>query len=278
MTMLRLVICGILIGGGAILPGLSGGVLCVAFGVYQPMMELLSHPRAAIKKHIRMFIPVGIGFVAGFFLFSKIIVLLFGASELYTTWLFIGLVMGTVPSLFKQAGVKGRNKLSWIWFGIGFIFIFLTLGVAASGVIKRVEPNAFWYVFSGLLWGLSLIIPGLSSSSILISMGLYEPLNAGVAYLDMKVILPWGLGIIATVILLSKMVNLLLERHYSIFFHIVLGIVLASTVLIIPLKGYDSAASYIISAVLFAGGAAGAWYMEKFDLGTNDVKVNTKSE
>jgi putative membrane protein len=273
MTLLRLIICGILVGGGAILPGLSGGVLCVAFGIYQPMMELLSHPRAAIKKHIKMFIPVGIGFVAGFFLFSKIIVVLFGASELYTTWLFIGLIVGTVPSLFRQAGVKGRNGLSWIWFGAGFILMFLTLGVVASGIIKRVEPNTYWYIFCGLLWGLSIIVPGMSSSSMLISMDLYEPLNAGVANLDMGVIIPWSLGIIATVLFLARLVSFLLNKHYSPFFHAVLGIVLASTVLIIPLKGYESAASFIISAVLFIGGAVGAWYMEKLDPG-----INNKSE
>ena len=269
MTTIRMIICGILVGGGAILPGLSGGVLCVAFGIYQPMMELLSHPRLAIKKYIKMFIPVGIGFVAGFFLFSKIIVVLFGASELYTTWLFIGLILGTVPSLFKQAGAKGRNKLSWIWFSIGFIFMFLILGVVASDLIKRVEPNTWWYIFCGLLWGLSLIVPGMSSSSMLISMGLYEPLNAGVANLDMSVIIPWGIGIVATVLLFARLVNFLLDKHYSPFFHAVLGIVLSSTILIIPLKGYNSAVSIIISAACLIGGTFGAWYMEKLDPGTD---------
>ena len=38
------IVFGALVGGGAILPGVSGGVLCVAFGIYRPMMELLSHP------------------------------------------------------------------------------------------------------------------------------------------------------------------------------------------------------------------------------------------
>lgn len=278
MKLVRLIICGILIGAGAILPGLSGGVLCVAFGIYKPMMELLSHPKAALKKHIKMFIPVGIGFVAGFFLFSKIIVVLFETSQLYTTWLFIGLIIGTVPSLFKQAGIKGRNYLSWIWFGVGFIVMFLALGITASGIIKNVEPNTLWYLFCGLLWGLSLIIPGMSSSSILISMGLYEPLNAGVANLDMGIILPWVLGIIATVALFARLVNFLLDRHYSVFFHLVLGIVLASTLLIIPLEGYGSAASFMISAVLFIGGAAGSWYMEKLDPGAGEVKENSESE
>ena len=240
------------------------------------MMEFLSHPKEAIKKYIKMFIPLGIGFVAGFLIFSKIIVVLFGASELYTTWLFIGLIAGTVPSLFKQAGENGRNAISWIWFSVGFLLIFLVLGVIASGVIKRVEPNAYWYVFCGVLWGLSLIVPGLSSSSILISMGLYEPLNAAVASLNMNVMLPWVLGIIVTVILFARLVNFFLEKYHSPFFHGVLGIVLASTVLIIPFKGYNSAASIIISAACFIGGAVGAWYMEKLDPAANEVK--SKSE
>lgn len=270
MILVRMILCGILIGGGAILPGLSGGVLCVAFGIYQPMMELLAHPKAAINKYIKMFIPVGIGFLVGFFIFSKIIVVLFDASELYTTWLFIGLIIGTVPSLFRQAGKKGRNTLSWIWFGLGFILMFLILGVVVSGTIKKVEPNFYWYVFSGVLWGLSIIVPGMSSSSMLISMGIYEPLNAGVASLDMGVILPWGLGIIAAVVLFSRLVNFLLNKHYSPFFHAVLGIVLASTILIIPINGYGSAVSLLISAVLFVGGAVGAWYMEKLDPGANE--------
>jgi putative membrane protein len=50
-TCLLLVLSGILIGGGAILPGISGGVLCVIFGIYRPMMELLSHPKRALPKY-----------------------------------------------------------------------------------------------------------------------------------------------------------------------------------------------------------------------------------
>ena len=45
---------GAIVGIGAILPGVSGGVLCVAFGAYEPMMELLTHPRQAFKKHYKI--------------------------------------------------------------------------------------------------------------------------------------------------------------------------------------------------------------------------------
>ena len=62
---------GAIVGVGAILPGVSGGVLSVAFGVYEPMMELLTTPLSAIKKHYRMFIPFGIGWIVGFLLLAR---------------------------------------------------------------------------------------------------------------------------------------------------------------------------------------------------------------
>ena len=62
---------GAIVGIGAILPGVSGGVLSVAFGVYEPMMELLTHPIPAIKKHFELFVPFGIGWILGFLLLAK---------------------------------------------------------------------------------------------------------------------------------------------------------------------------------------------------------------
>ena len=94
---LLLVVSGILIGGGAILPGISGGVLCVVFGIYQPMMELLAHPKSALPKYWRTLLPVGIGWIIGFFGFARVIEWVFGANETIGTWLFIGLILGTMP-------------------------------------------------------------------------------------------------------------------------------------------------------------------------------------
>ena len=52
------VIQGALIGLGAVLPGISGGVLCVVFGIYKPIMELLSHPIKNFKTHVPKLLPV----------------------------------------------------------------------------------------------------------------------------------------------------------------------------------------------------------------------------
>ena len=68
---LRDLLCGALIGAGAILPGVSGGVLAVVFGVYQPVMETLTHPKTAIPKYWRWAIPLGLGWAVGFLGLAK---------------------------------------------------------------------------------------------------------------------------------------------------------------------------------------------------------------
>ena len=49
-------VCGVAVGAGAILPGFSGGVLCVVLGMYPLVMELFSHPFRAFKKHWKIYI------------------------------------------------------------------------------------------------------------------------------------------------------------------------------------------------------------------------------
>ena len=63
---LRDLLCGALIGAGAILPGVSGGVLAVVFDVYRPVMETLTHPVRGLRKYWPIFLPLGIGSMVGF--------------------------------------------------------------------------------------------------------------------------------------------------------------------------------------------------------------------
>lgn len=263
-TCLLLVLSGILIGGGAILPGISGGVLCVIFGIYRPMMELLSHPRRAVPKYWRMFIFVGIGWLAGFWVFAKVLDWLFSANETVAVWLFIGLIIGTIPSLWKEAGGQGRTKGSYISCAVAFVILFALLLIVRISPSISVQPNWAWYIFCGVLWGVSLIVPGLSSSSILISLGLYQPWAAGVAAFDMAIIAFWLIGLIVTVVALARLVNHLFEKRFSFAFHAVVGIVLASTLVIIPAE-YRGTGEILLSVVCFAVGVVAAWLLSKLE-------------
>lgn len=278
---------GALIGAGAILPGISGGVLCAVFGIYQPMMALLAHPFRTFKKYFRLLFPVLIGWGLGFFLFAKLLNVLFNNAsyEYPATWLFIGLITGMMPQLFREAGKQGRTIKSWIAFAISTTVILTLLVLLQYGASISVSADIWdissiwWFLLCGLLWGISLVIPGLSSSSLLLYLGLYKTMTRGISEFSMIVILPMIIGIMLVTFLSARAINYMFDKHYSSSYHAVIGFVLASTIAImLPAPGNTEAgmetigiaytgdiaiATILIWAACFAAGFAAAWLMDK---------------
>ena len=261
---LRDLLCGVLIGAGAILPGVSGGVLAVVFDIYRPFMEVLTHPREAIPKYWRWFLPIGLGCAIGFLGFAKGIAAAIDVSSTVTTWLFIGLIVGTVPSLFREAGKEGRSIGSWVSMAVCAGAIFFSLFYVGKVICVTVEPNFWWYNFCGALWGMSLVIPGLTSSSVMMALGLYQPMLEGLARLDFLVLSACLPGTVLTILLLARLVSWFFRKHYSIAFHGIFGIVLASTLVIIP-TSYVGAWEIVLSAVCCIGGFLLAYFMARLD-------------
>lgn len=254
---------GALIGVGSILPGVSGGVLCVLFGIYQPMMALLAHPFQAFKKYFKLFIPVGIGFVLGFVGLAKLVEWAFGENSNIAVCLFLGLIAGTLPSLWREAGERGRKHVDYVGMAVAFAALIVILKLFESGSSVVTEPNALWYLFCGAVWGLSLIVPGLSSSTILIFMGLYQPLTGAIGRLDFAAMLPFAAGILAVAFGLAKPVEKMLEKKYSLARHIICGVVLASSIMILP-TSYNGEGELALCAVCFVVGLIGAIWLDRF--------------
>ena len=261
---LRDLLCGVLIGAGAILPGVSGGVLAVVFDIYRPFMEVLTHPREAIPKYWRWFLPIGLGCAIGFLGFAKGIAAAIDVSSTVTTWLFIGLIVGTVPSLFREAGKEGRSIGSWVSMAVCAGAIFFSLFYVGKVICVTVEPNFWWYNFCGALWGMSLVIQGLTSSSLMMALGMYQPMLEGLARLDFLVLSACLPGMVLTILLLARLVSWFFRKHYSIAFHGIFGIVLASTLVIIP-TSYVGAWEIVLSAVCCIGGFLLAYFMARLD-------------
>lgn len=275
---LLLVIKGAVVGAGAILPGISGGVLCVTFGIYEPLMALLAHPFRNFRKYYKMLIPFVIGVGFGFLGLAKLVDLLFNASSGIAISLFIGLIAGTLPSLFMAADKSGPNQKSWIGFILSLLLMFTILSFLGNGSNLNIEPNIWWWIFCGVMWGFSLVIPGLSSSTILIFMGLYEPMAEGIGNLSFKVLIPLGIGLAVTVLLSARLVNAFFEKYHSMAYHVVLGVVIASTILIIPAK-FVSIWDTVISVVCFATGFVISYFMDRIgDIrkSPNDGEVKDK--
>lgn len=256
---------GALIGLGAVLPGVSGGVLCVVFGVYRPIMELLSHPFSAIKKYYKLLIPLVIGGALGFVVISKLLGFLLDRYPDMSVCLFVGLIAGMLPSLFREAGSRGRSKGSFVSLAICF-FVTLALLIALRLVHSDIKPNFAWYLFCGFCIALSVIAPGMSFSTLLMPLGLYTPLVTGIGSLKLPIIIPAGVGALLTVIVLSKAVTRLMDRHYSLVFHGILGIVIAATAVIIPFGSFASGIkSCVADIICLAVGIAAALLLDRFN-------------
>lgn len=256
---------GALVGLGGILPGVSGGVLCVAFGIYKPLMEVLSNPFVGLPKHLKMLIPFVLGGALSFVTLAGLIgtALQNEALTVLVFSTFVGLILGTFPALFREAGLEGRTKQSWVALFCSSIslttfFLFLKYVQEVS-----ITPNLYWYGFCGALWGVGIIVPGMSTSPLLMFLGLYEPMSLGIHRFDLTVIIPMGIGLLVTVLALARAVQRLFNKHYSLTFHCILGFVISSTIPIIPFQFRDTQ-EFVFSIVLAVTGFFFAYYMDKW--------------
>lgn len=245
---------GAIVGIGAILPGVSGGVLCVVFGIYEPMMEFFSHPIKCVKTHYKLLLPFGIGWFLGFILLARGVEFLFNLCQPAALMLFFGLICGTIPELMVSKDHQNTGK-SWMPFIISLSFAYLLFHIMEVGVSFTLPANFLSFTFCGILWGLSTIVPGMTSTSVLISLDLYEPLTSGIANVDIRVLIPFFTGIIATIFLLARLVNMLYKKHNTLMSRAILGFVIASSIKIIP-TDFTNTFVLIISIVCFVFGFA----------------------
>lgn len=227
---------GVLVGFGAILPGISGGTLCVAFGMYRPAIETISHPFRNLKKYGWMLVVFFVGVGAGFVGLSALAEFLMQKNTTLVVCAFIGFILGTVPELWQDAGQEGRSTRSYVGMGVAFVVMVGLLTMLKTAFHMNVAADMWGFALCGVMWGLSFIVPGLSSSSLILFFDLYEPMLKGISTLDFAVLIPMAVGGLLCLLLLSKAVGFAYKKQYSLISHSVLGIVVATAVMILPIQ------------------------------------------
>lgn len=254
---------GALVGLGAVLPGISGGVLSVIFGIYKPLMELLSNPLRNFKTHVPKLFPYLLGYAVGFMGIAGLLAYVLEKYPAPSVCLFIGLIGGMLPSLWKEAGLQGRSRGSFLSILTSMIIIFILL-ISLNASSVTITPSFIWYLFCGFCLALSIIAPGMSFSTLLMPLGLYTPFVDGIGHLSLDVLIPGGIGGLITIIFLSRAINSLFDRYYSIAFHAIVGIVIAATVMIIPFESFMiSTRSCLVNVFFIAVGVFAASLMDK---------------
>lgn len=241
---------GVAMGAGAIAPGVSGGALAVIFGMYDKITNFIAHLNRNFKENVVFFIPVGIGAATGVLVFSRIIEFLFKNYETEVRYAFVGLMLGTLPIVFREANKKGYKKKYLFPFiiSLGLTLIITYFEKNAVDIIKEVSTSPIHVIIYGLIIGFGTIIPGISASIILMYMGAYKVVIGAISNLQITLIFYLGIGFVLSIILFAKLISLLFDKAYGMTYYAILGLVLGSVISIFP--GFEMTFYYLMNVLL----------------------------
>ena len=246
MSFFYLFFIGILIGTAMIVPGVSGAVIAVIFGVYDKMIESLINLFKDFKKSFIFLFILGLGILIGAVWFSNVLMFLFEKHEVITKFCFIGLILGGVPYLFKE--VKNKDcRINYVSSIITFLLSFTLwilsenyLSINLSKVNDSVFINILNLFLAGVIYSVGKVVPGISGSFLLIIIGMYEfvlsvmahPITFGL--MNIGRVIPFLIGLVIGIVSLLKLMSFLLKKHFGLVYSIIIGFVIGSIPALIP--------------------------------------------
>ena len=253
MTFLKNCIKGIAIGAGAILPGISSGVLCVILGIYEKLLDSILHFFHNIKKNFKFLFPICIGVVIGVLLFSNILKGLFEHFPIQIKGIFVGFMIGSIPALIKEANEKESFKLNYLIYTI-LAFLIGIFSVILENYITITQAQQFSFLYlmiAGFTMSIGVVVPGVSSTIILMLFGVYGIYLSSISNLYFPVLIPMGLGLLIGGIFFMKVTKFLFENFYAKTFYTIIGFTLGSMLVLVPKLNFDlNAIIYLLCIIL----------------------------
>ncbi len=227
---------GILIGAGAILPGISSGVLCVIFGIYESLLNCVFNFFKNIKQNFKFLFPLVAGGLVGIIIFGNILKYLFFAYPIQIKFIFIGLILGSIPAIFKEGTSKEKFKPQYLIFTLFSLILGILLVILENNLPNSTsnEYNFLFLIFSGFLMSAGVIIPGVSSTLILMLLGIYEFYLDAVATFYLPFLIPLGIGLFIGSLICMKITQFLLNKYHAQTFFTIIGFTIGSIFVLFP--------------------------------------------
>jgi len=263
---------GAFIGMDFVLPGISGAALAVVFGLYERIVEFIANITKNFFKNVFFFLPVFCGALIGIYLVSHPMSFLMENYKTPVLWFFVGAILGTMPDIWKKSGENGRKHRHIIILISTFVLGSLFLLFSGKWVMGQLVLNPVSAFGTGAGVALIAFIPGFSSSNFLVLFGIYEQMIDSYKTLNFSVLIPFALGLIVFVFPFSMGIKYLLKKAFTGFFHIIVGFVLASAVLVAAIaSGWQQDEGYynylqigsLFCVLTLVSGAFFSWWMCK---------------
>lgn len=287
MKKLEDVLKGFVVGLGAIVPGVSGGVLAVMLKVYDRIIFGISNLRKEFWKSVKDLLPLGVGAVVSIAVCWYPLNLAFEYIPFVIVSLFAGLILGSMPTVFDE--VKG-SKIKPIHIVIFIVSLAVAIGIGVFSVQFELDMGELfaslpWWLYLlmiplGVLIAITLIVPGISGSMLLIAMGFYKHLLNLAQNIISFINVPQSIGLLLCLLVgiivgflsLTKLMNYVLLHHKTGIYSLIIGFVIGSFVslyynndMMVCYRAGIEIWQYILGGVLLLAGTAFSYWFVLFE-------------
>ena len=305
MKFLEHIIIGIIIGISNIVPGVSAGTMFVILGIFKKLIDQVGLCIDEVKKMIKnitkfkekdggiravgiMFknifnsqkiflIPIAIGMAFAIYFVAKLFSILNPEQIMYRNYIFLGLVLGGIPALFKELkkgtdiqNINKRKANIYLFMFIGFFIMLIVYILKINGIgLRKVGYEELSIAMAlplflvGAIAAASMVIPGISGSMVVLILGYYELMTISISKLNMVFIIPFAIGILVGIMAILKLIKYLLDNHYTKTYSCIVGFVVGSLLMVFPGLPTNMI-GYIITIVCIILGLFASYMIEKY--------------
>lgn len=249
---IRSALGGVLMGLANLVPGISGGTMLLAAGVYPRFIEAISDVTRLRFKRDSLLVLGVVVLAAGLsiLLFAGPVKSLVVTQRWLMYSLFVGLTLGGIPVVWKL--VKRPSASTWAGAAFGFILMAALAYSQSTGEGGSAANEGFIMMFlAGVAGASAMILPGVSGGYLLLVLGVYVPILGAIeAFKDglkardfaailtpgLEVVLPVGLGVVVGVAVVSNALRWLLARYEAPTLGALLGLLAGAVVGLWPFQ------------------------------------------
>lgn len=254
---------GLVVGSSMLVPGVSGGTTAIVLGIYDKLIHAVSTFFKDIFKNLAFLSVFCLGAGLGIVLFARLMVWAVNEWELPMMFLFLGAIIGSIPMIYRQSTATSVKPLN-ILFALAGLIIVLSLGFLpqAGSEFSGSSLSSMVVLFiTGIVIAAAIVLPGISTSHMLLILGLYSTTLEAIQSFNLLFLIPLGLGGITGIFLITSILEKALRKFPQHSYFMIIGFILGSIIDILP--GFPSGWEIPVCIATFAAGLFLVLFMTK---------------
>ncbi len=272
--MLKKILQGMVVGIANIIPGVSGGTMMVAMGLYDKLIHSITHLKSEFKESMKLLIPIFAGAGLAIVLLSRLFEFLLATYPIPTNFAFCGLIAGSLPFIFKK--VKGHSvtvgKIIPFLIFFGIVIFMAVLGESGGNAadVSFGFLNVVKLFGVGVIAAATMVVPGVSGSMMLMLLGYYDTIietindlidalirfNTTEILRVFGILVPFGVGVVIGIFAIAKLIEFIFKKAEIHAYYGIIGLILASPIAILMKTDWSGVSVLLVgvSVITFVAG------------------------